>query len=98
MTTDLSVSASAGYERAPAALEKIPSSRTGQFSQILKNASNDAPKAPPKPEPATLIPLELIRPTTFMQNKNRSVVQDDNFVAAPAALERMPGKGRVLPN
>lgn len=98
MTTDLSVSASAGYERAPAALEKIPSSRAGQFSQILKSASNHASEPPPKPAPATLISLELMRPTTFMQNNNRSVVQDDNFVAAPAALERMPGKGRVLPN
>ncbi|BAP41477.1 putative uncharacterized protein [Pseudomonas sp. StFLB209] len=102
MTTDLSISNSSGYTRAPAALESVPSSRAGRFSQILKNASNDAPKPPPEPAAATLIPLQLMRPATFMQNKNvqqqGSVVQDDNFVPAPAALERIPGKGRVLKN
>lgn len=102
MATDLSVSTSSGYARAPAALERVPSPRAGQFSQILNNASNDVPKPPPKPAAATLIPLQPIRPTTFMHNSNIQqqgpVVQDDNFEPAPAALERMPGKGRVLKN
>ncbi|RMS62446.1 hypothetical protein ALP63_04612 [Pseudomonas syringae pv. aceris] len=79
----------------PASLERLPENRSGQFASLLNAAITQTEKKPSAALPATLGSSAMSRSTRFMDSMTieprRSIVEDKEFVAMPAAMERARG-------
>ncbi|RMO91977.1 hypothetical protein ALQ33_02712 [Pseudomonas syringae pv. philadelphi] len=75
----------------PAALEKIPESRSARFGQILSNVITQKTDEPAQVNSAMLGSAPPPRSTFFMDNmspeQRKSAVEDKKFSPRPAAME-----------